>query len=124
VNPNPFKNINIQWRTGGLRSYLVVLALILVLGGLLPQWFLNTISTLLVLAIAAPIVGFLGLRWWLSRNLVQGTCPVCQYPLTSVKTAQVQCPSCSERLTVVDGAFKRSSPPGTIDVDVVEISQD
>ncbi|MEM8602602.1 MAG: hypothetical protein AAGF24_02040 [Cyanobacteria bacterium P01_H01_bin.121] len=124
MNPNPFKRVNLQWSGGSLRFYLLLLAFVLFLGGVLPRWFLDTISTLIILAFVTPIIGFLGLRWWLRRNLIQATCPVCQYPLTAMKATRLQCPNCAEMLSVQDGTLKRDSPPGTIDVDVVELPQD
>lgn len=68
-----------------------------------------------------PIIGWFGFRWWLRRNLVESTCPVCQYEFTGFNQTSCRCPNCNELLRVESGEFKRDIPPGTIDVEAVEV---
>ncbi len=68
-----------------------------------------------------PVVGFVGLQWWLKSNLVQSQCPVCQHEFTGFTSQATQCPNCGEALQVEAGKFKRVAQPGVIDVEVVEV---
>ena len=70
-----------------------------------------------------PVIAWFGFRWWLKRNLVEDQCPVCSYELTGFNGTESRCPSCGEPLKVEGGQFKRLTPPGTIDVDAVEVSR-
>jgi len=72
--------------------------------------------------VIAPAIAFLGLRWWLRRSLVRDHCPVCSYELTGLNQTQIQCPSCGEPLKVEGGHFHRLTPPGTIEVEAVDVS--
>lgn len=76
---------------------------------------------LLGLLLLAPVLVFIGFRWWLQRNLIQAQCPVCQYEFTGLNRTQLQCPSCGELLKVEQGKFSRLTPAGTIDVQAVEV---
>ena len=115
MNPNNLRSIQIR----GLGVWLITLLLLFGLGSILPDWFIELSTFLVGLILVAPVVGFLGLRWWLSRNLVQGSCPVCAAPLSAFQSNQVQCQSCGETLAVEDKSFVRPTPPGTVDVEVV-----
>jgi hypothetical protein len=75
-----------------------------------------------LLVLAAPVLAFLGLRFWLRRNLVQGPCPVCDTPLTGLKGTETRCLNCGTVLqTEVDG-FARVAEAGTIDITAVEVT--
>lgn len=74
------------------------------------------------LAIVTPILAFWGFQWWLKRKLVQDACPVCEYEFTGFKNSAFNCPSCGEALEIENNCFSRITPPGTIDVDAVDIS--
>jgi Zn finger protein HypA/HybF involved in hydrogenase expression len=106
----------------GLGCALTVLLVSLLLGAVGLGWVVNSVLILLALLAVAPILGFLGLRWWMKRNLVESDCPVCGYEFTSFKGSECRCPSCGESLRVIEGKFERISPPNTIDVDAVEVS--
>ncbi|MBR8831547.1 MAG: hypothetical protein Cpurp_10140 [Chlorogloea purpurea SAG 13.99] len=100
--------------------------LTLVLGGLLLGsvgwgWVVNGFFILGAIILLLPLVAWLGLRWWLSRNLVQSLCPVCSYEFTGFNRTECQCPNCGESLKVEGGTFQTLTPPGTIDVEAVEI---
>lgn len=87
------------------------------LGGLVKSFLV-----VLGLLILAPVVVMIGFYWWFQRNLVQGVCPVCQFELAGVNGTQTQCPQCGEPLNLQDRQFIRQTPPGTIDVQAVEVS--
>ncbi|MEM6590389.1 MAG: hypothetical protein AAF651_00845 [Cyanobacteria bacterium P01_C01_bin.73] len=69
----------------------------------------------------APIIAFVGFRWWLQRSLIQADCPVCGTRLASLKGVQTPCVNCGTVLLTTDVGFQRSTPDGTIDVDAVEV---
>ncbi|MEB3163195.1 MAG: hypothetical protein VKK80_08210 [Prochlorothrix sp.] len=119
MDPNQFRVI--QWR-GGVGVWLTLLLVLIFLSSVSPDWLINAVLILIGLSLAAPIVLFFGARWWLQRSLVEGNCPVCDYPLNTFKQMQqVQCPSCGEILQVNQGRYQRPSPPGTVDVEVVDV---
>ncbi|KKJ00707.1 hypothetical protein [Prochlorothrix hollandica] len=118
MDPNQFRVI--QWRGGGLAVWLTLLLVLLFLSSVSPEWLINAILLLIGVSILLPVVGFFGLRWWLQRSLVQGNCPVCDYPLNSIKQLQVRCPNCGEILQVQEGRYVRPVPPGTVDVQVID----
>lgn len=115
MNPNNLKSIQIR----GLGVWLITLLLLFGLGSILPNWFIELSTVLVGLILIAPVAGFFGLRWWLNRNLVQGSCPVCGTPVSAFQSNEVQCQSCGETLAVKNKAFVRPTPPGTVDVEVV-----
>ncbi len=118
MNSNNLRGMQLR----GLVVWLVALLLLVGIGSIVPKWLVNLIFVLIGLAFLAPVVGFLGLRWWLQRNLIEDACPVCGAPLSGLKTLQIQCPSCGTPLQVSNGKLQRINPPGTIDVDVVDVS--
>lgn len=120
MGPNQFKSF--EWRTSGLGIWVVMLLVLVLVGSLVPDWLINTILIIMGLVFLAPILAFVGLRWWLQRSVIQGNCPVCDYPLSSLKQLQVQCPSCGELLKVNSGRYERMTPPGTVDVEVIDVS--
>ena len=115
MNPNNLKSIQIR----GLGVWLITLLVLFGLGSILPDWFIELSTVLVGLILIAPIAGFFGLRWWLSRNLIQGSCPVCAAPVSAFQSSEVQCQSCGEKLSVKNKEFVRPTPPGTVDVEVV-----
>lgn len=106
----------------GLGCGLTVLAVALLLSAIGLKWVVNGIALLILLLFLAPTVGFLVFRWWLKRKLVDGECPVCQYHFTGFDGQPCRCPSCGEELEVSNGQFTRPTPPGTIDVQAVDVS--
>ena len=85
-------------------------------------WVLNGLIFLVALLFVLPVVAFWGLQWWVKRKLILDRCPVCDYEFTGFKNTEFNCPSCGEALKVEAEAFSRMTPPGTIDVDAVEVS--
>ncbi|MGK7941362.1 MAG: hypothetical protein AB4062_14690 [Crocosphaera sp.] len=99
---------------------LLLLAILLVSVGL--GWIVNGFLILLGLIVITPVIGLWILRWWVKRNLVEDECPVCGYEFTGVNNVECRCPSCGETLEVKEGQFKRITPPGIVDVEVVDVS--
>ncbi len=106
----------------GASCWLTILVTFLLLGtvglGFLVKGFLILISLVFIL----PVVGWLGFRWWLRRNLIEDQCPVCGTSFTGLNQTQFSCPSCGESLKIEQGHFTRLTPPGTIDVEAVDVS--
>lgn len=111
-----------SFNESGLGCWLTVILVSLALGAVGLGWVVNSVLILLTILFFAPIIAFLGFRWWLKRNLVEDSCPVCTYEFTGFNGSECRCPNCGEELKVEGGKFARLTPPGTIDVDVVEVS--
>jgi amino acid transporter len=111
-----------QFDIPGFGCGLTLLLFFWVLGAVGLGWVVKSFLFLVVFIVLAPVIGFFGLRWWLQRNLIQDKCPVCSYEFTGLNQAQLNCPSCGEPLQIEGGHFKRITPPGTIDVQAVEVS--
>jgi predicted RNA-binding Zn-ribbon protein involved in translation (DUF1610 family) len=119
MTQDPSQLFALRWQA--LKPWLTVILAFWLLGSLGLGWLVKSFVFLIGLMTVAPIIAFVGFRWWLGRNLVQATCPACQSNLTVLNQAQIQCPSCGERLTVENRQLKRASTPGTIDVEAVEV---
>jgi hypothetical protein len=113
---------SLQFSFSRLASWLTFLLVIWLLGSVGLGWLVNSFLILVGLLVLAPVLAFFWFRWWLQRNLVQAQCPVCNHGLTALNHTQLQCPSCGELLKVEQGEFNRLTPPGTIDVQAVEVS--
>lgn len=111
-----------QFNLSGLGCWLTLLATFLLLGSVGLGWVVNSFLVLVGLVIVSPVIGWLVFRWWLKRNLVEDKCPVCTYEFTGFNGTDCRCPSCGEPLKVEQGHFNRLTPPGTIDVEAVEVS--
>lgn len=111
-----------QFNLSGLGCWLTILTTFLLLGSVGLGWLVNSFFILVGLALLAPVIGWLGFRWWLRQNLVEDKCPVCAYEFTGFNNINCRCPNCGEPLKVQQGHFNRLTPPGTIDVDAVEVS--
>ncbi|NJL02766.1 MAG: hypothetical protein HC838_04045 [Spirulinaceae cyanobacterium RM2_2_10] len=120
MNQNPNKLLQID--LGSLGCWLTLLVVVVLLGsaGLL-GWILNGIAILFLVLLFAPVVGVFVLRWWLRRNLIEDQCPVCDYSFTGLNNTECRCPNCGEPLQVTGGSFKRLTPPGTIDIEAIEV---
>jgi len=116
-----FRNLS-QFKFSGLGCWLTAFVVCWLLGSVGLGWLVNSFFILLALILVAPVIGWFGFRWWVQRNLVEGPCPVCSYEFTGFNGSDCRCPSCGEPLKVESGRFNRITPPGTIDVDAVEVS--
>lgn len=105
-----------------LSGWLTIFLFIWLLGAVGLGWLVNSFLILMGLLLLAPAIAFVWFRWWLQRNLVQSQCPVCSYELAALNRTQLQCPSCGELLKVEQGRLNRLTPPGTIDVQAVEVA--
>lgn len=112
---------NIQLNLSNLRPWLVLLAIVWLLGVLGLGWLVNSLLIIVALLFLVPIIAFFGFRWWLQTNLVTDKCPICSYEFTGLNHSQLQCPNCGEQLSVQQGHFRRFAPEGTIDVPAVEV---
>ena len=113
---------NYQINFSGLGCWLTVIAFAWLLGAIGLGWVVKSIAVLFVLALAAPILAFVGFRWWLKRNLVEGPCPVCASPLAGLKNTQTICPNCRTQIQIVQDGFERYTPDGTVEVSAVDVS--
>ena len=120
MNQNGFNQIRFNF--SGIGCWLTVIGLIWLLGAVGLGWVVKSIAVIAVLVMLAPVFIFLGLRFWLKRNLVQADCPVCATGLTGIKGAETLCPSCGTPLKVEADGFKRPVQSGTIDVDAVDVT--
>ncbi|NEP87489.1 MAG: hypothetical protein F6K18_11995 [Okeania sp. SIO2C2] len=111
-----------QLTLASIGNWIIVLAVVWLLGSIGLGWLVNSVLILIGFILITPIIAFIGLRWWLNRNLIIDKCPVCSYEFTALNQTQFQCPSCGEPLKVEGGNFSRLTPPGTIDVSAVEIN--
>ncbi|OCR00219.1 hypothetical protein BCD67_21340 [Oscillatoriales cyanobacterium USR001] len=105
-----------------ISNWLIILGIAWLLASIGLGWVVKSFLILIGLLVLTPVIGFFVLRWWLNRNLIQGSCPVCQYEFTAINQTQCPCPSCGEPLKIEGGIFNRMTPPGTIDVTAVEVS--
>ena len=120
MNPNSYRGW--QFNLAGIRFWLVLFAVIWLLGSIGLGWIVKSVFILIGLLILAPIIGFWGFRWWLKRNLVVDQCPVCSYESAGINGTQMRCPSCGEPLQIEKGQFQRITPPGTVDVQAIDVS--
>ncbi len=111
----------LQYNFSGLGCWLTIIAFAMLLSAVGLGWIINGFLILFLFLLFTPVIAFVGLQWWLKRNLIQDNCPVCDYELTGLKNSQFQCPSCGEPLAVENGKFMRITPPGTIDVEAVDV---
>jgi predicted RNA-binding Zn-ribbon protein involved in translation (DUF1610 family) len=112
----------LQYNTSGLGCWLSLILIAFILASVGLGWVVNGLVILFALLLISPIITFWGLQWWLKRKLIQAQCPVCNYEFTGFKNTEFNCPSCGETLKVEADHFSRMTPPGTIDVDAVEVS--
>jgi hypothetical protein len=120
MDSQKFNQLNLP---SGVQRILWLLLIVWVLGATSFGSFVMK-SLLFVVGLMAllPVVGFIGLQWWLKSNLVASQCPVCQHEFTGFTGQPTQCPNCGEAIQVEAGKFKRMAAPGVIDVDVVEVT--
>ena len=119
---NDRSNKLLQLNTSGLGCWASIILTIFVLTSVGLGWVINGFIILIALVFIAPVIALGGFQWWLKRKLIQAQCPVCSYEFTGFKNTEFNCPSCGEALKVEAEQFSRITPPGTIDVDAVEVS--
>lgn len=119
MNQNSFRNLQLA---SGIRFWLTLLLIALVLSSIGLGWLVKFSFAVIGLLLITPVIAFIGLRWWLKRNLVMDQCPVCGHESAGINGTQMRCPSCSEPLQVEKGHFRRLTPPGTVDVEAIDVS--
>ena len=112
----------LQYNTSGLGCWISLILFALIVGKIGLGGVISGFLILIALLFIVPVVAFWGFQWWLRRKLVQDDCPVCSYEFTGFKNTEFNCPNCGENLQVEGDRFTRMTPPGTIDVDAVEVS--
>lgn len=115
---------NYQINFSGVGCWLTVIAIAWLLGAIGLGWVVKSIAVLVGLIFITPILAFVGVRWWLSRNVIEGNCPVCETALTGLNRAQTVCPNCRTPLQVGRDGFARFTPEGTVEVSAVEVAND
>lgn len=120
MNQERFKTLQI--RLSGLSNWLVTLAVIGILISIGLGWLVKGVLILIAVIAITPILVILAVQWWLKRNLIQDQCPVCSHEFPAFNNTQFQCPNCGEPLKIEQGRFSRLTPPGTIDVQAVDVS--
>lgn len=111
-----------QFNLSGIGVWVVLLAIAWLLGMIGLGWLVKSVLVLIGLVVVTPIIAFFGFRWWLKRNVVEDQCPVCGVSSVGFNGTQLRCPNCSEPLRVAQGHFYRLTPPGTVDVEAVEVT--
>lgn len=119
MNQNSFRNFQFNW--SGVRFWLTILATFWLFGAIGLGWLIKSLFIVMGLILIIPVIAFIGFRWWLQRNLVENQCPVCSYEFAGINNTQTRCPNCGEPLKVEEGHFHRLAPPGTVDVEAIEV---
>jgi len=119
---NPNKMTQVSLNLPGVSSWLMLFLFIWLLSTIGLGWLVKSVAIIIGFLILAPVVGFLGLRWWLRRNIVESSCPVCSTESFGLKGTEFHCVRCGELLTTENDKFVRVTPPGTIDVQAVEVN--
>lgn len=119
MNQDSLKNLQIGMAE--VSRLLLPFLIIWLLGAIGLGWLVKSLLILFGLLLLAPILAFVGFRWWIKRNLIQSQCPVCHYEFVSLNKSEFRCPNCSEPLKAENGHFSRLVPAGTIDVNAVEV---
>lgn len=114
---------NYQLNFSGWGCWLTIIAIAWLLGAVGLGWLIKSLVVLFGLLLIAPVLAFIGFRWWFTRNLVESPCPVCQTPLTSLNQAKITCPNCQTPLQATLNGFERFVPDGTVEVSAVDITE-
>mmetsp|Transcript_5122 Transcript_5122/g.11359 ORF Transcript_5122/g.11359 Transcript_5122/m.11359 type:complete len:215 (+) Transcript_5122:291-935(+) len=86
----------------------------------------NFLNGIFLFLFVAPLIATPIFNWWLSHNLLEGTCPNCASPVQVIKGQQGQCFACGATMSSElsdSGVFLRegaaSREKGVVDVDGV-----
>ena len=119
MRPNLFSLYNQNNSGLGCLLNLILIGLLLASVGL--GWIVNGFLIFVCVLLLIPLIAWVGLQWWLGRNLINSTCPACGYAFTGFKETECLCPNCGTALKVEGKQFVTLTPPGTIDVQAIEI---
>jgi hypothetical protein len=116
------QNFNqLQGRFPGLGCWLFILGTIWLLGAIGIGGIIKSIFALVLFVVLAPVLAFLALQFWIKRNLVSGSCPVCEQSLTGLKNSKMPCLNCGTELSVTAEGFDRFATDGIIDIQAVDV---
>ena len=87
-------------------------------------WLFNFLIGLQLLIIIIPVVAVPLFQWWVSSNLLEGTCPTCAAQVQTFKGQSSQCYACGTVYTseLSNGVFLRQpsqTGDGVIEVEVL-----
>ncbi|MBE9098701.1 hypothetical protein [Vacuolonema iberomarrocanum] len=119
---NPNRMTQVTFNLPGVGLWLTLFLCIWLLSTIGLGWLVKSVAILIAFLTLAPVIAFIGFRWWLRRNLVDSACPVCSSESVGLKGTEFRCASCGELLKVNQEEFVRVTPPGTIDVQAVEVN--
>ena len=120
MNPNTTQRLLLG--LSAIRTWLILFGVIWLVGFLGLGWLVKSLFVLAALILLTPVVLFVGLRWWLGRNLIQAPCPVCGVTMAGLNNMSTRCPNCNQSVQAGNGQFQRVTPPGTVDVDAIEVN--
>ena len=115
MNQN-FNQLQVRFPRLGCWLFLFIAVWAIGLSGVIKSLF-----ALVAFLVLAPVLAFLGLQFWVKRNLVEGNCPVCEQSLTGVKSLKIPCPNCGTEVVATADGFERAAADGVIDVQVVDV---
>ena len=116
------QNFNqLQVRFPGLGCWVFVLGTIWLLGAIGLSGIIKFTAALVLFFMLAPVLAFVGVRFWLKRNLINGACPVCEQTLAGLKSSNLTCPNCATELIATAEGFERVAADGVIDIQAVDI---
>lgn len=75
-------------------------------------WLFDLLGFGILFVTLVPLLGFAAFNFYLSQNLLEGSCPTCSAQLQGLKNQDFQCQSCGTTLSgqVADGGvFRRKS---------------
>ena len=120
MNQNNGKGLYLN--ISGIGVWVTIFAVIWLLSSIGLGWIVKSVVVLIFLLLLAPVIAYFAFRWWFKRNVIESSCPVCSHDFVGINNAQTRCPNCGETIAVQDKKFVRYNPPGTVDVDVVDVS--
>lgn len=120
MNFNSFRGV--QLNLSNLRPWVALLLGIWLMLTIGLGWLVKSLLILIGLILVVPLLALVGVNWWLKRNLIEDRCPVCHYDFAAINGAEVRCPNCTELLVIEKGHFHRLAPPGTVDVEAIEVT--
>lgn len=83
---------------------------------------LDSFLVLFAVLTIVPVLAVVGFRWWINRQLVQGTCPSCGAQVTGLRNQAFKCMTCGNTVMGERGDFSVKDPSSaTIDIDAKEI---
>lgn len=116
------QNFNqLQVRFPGLGCWLFILGTLWLVGAIGIGGIIKSVLALVLFIFLAPVLAFLALQFWLKRNLISGSCPVCEQSLAGLKGSQMPCPNCGTVLSVTAEGFERFAADGVIDIQAVDV---